>query len=90
MAKETEMAEDTPLLDTLAAMAVASLEICNLEPRELMLARIAARVRTAALRARSRPSTVFRSNMPELTRVEQHVVVPQEVDQILGALRSSR
>jgi alkylhydroperoxidase/carboxymuconolactone decarboxylase family protein YurZ len=37
-----EMADDTPLLDTLAVMTVASLENCNLEPRELMLVRIAA------------------------------------------------
>jgi Na+/H+-dicarboxylate symporter len=36
------MAEDTPLLDTFALMTAASLERCNLEPRELMLARIAA------------------------------------------------
>jgi hypothetical protein len=36
------MAGDTPVLDTLAAMTVASLENCELEPRELMLARIAA------------------------------------------------
>ena len=36
------MADDTPLLDTLAVMTAASLENCNLEPRELMLVRIAA------------------------------------------------
>ena len=36
------MADDTPLLDTLAAMTAASVESCSLEPRELMLARIAA------------------------------------------------
>jgi alkylhydroperoxidase/carboxymuconolactone decarboxylase family protein YurZ len=36
------MADDTPLLDTLALMTAASLEKSNLEPRELMLARIAA------------------------------------------------
>ena len=36
------MAEDTPLLDTLAVMTAASVEACNLEDRELMLARIAA------------------------------------------------
>ncbi len=36
------MADDTPLLDTLAAMTMASVESCNLEPRELMLARISA------------------------------------------------
>ena len=36
------MADDTPLLDTLAVMTVSSLENCNLEPRELMLVRIAA------------------------------------------------
>ena len=36
------MADDTPLLDTLAAMTAASLENSSLEPRELMLARIAA------------------------------------------------
>ena len=36
------MADDTPLLDTVAAMTAASLENCSLEPRELMLARIAA------------------------------------------------
>jgi hypothetical protein len=38
------MADDTPLLDTLAAMTAASVASCNLEPRELMLARIAALV----------------------------------------------
>ncbi len=36
------MSDDTPLLDTLAAMTLASIEECNLEPRELMLVRIAA------------------------------------------------
>ena len=36
------MSEDTPLLDTLALMTAASVEACNLEDRELMLARIAA------------------------------------------------
>ena len=36
------MPEDTPLLDTLAAMTAASLEASNLEPRELMIVRIAA------------------------------------------------
>ena len=36
------MADDTPLLDTLAAMTAASVESSNLEPRELMLVRIAA------------------------------------------------
>jgi hypothetical protein len=36
------MPEDTPLLDTLAAMTAASIAECDLDPRELMLARIAA------------------------------------------------
>jgi len=36
------MAEDTPLLDTLAVMTAASVEACDLADRELMLARIAA------------------------------------------------
>lgn len=36
------MSDDTPLLDTLAAMTLASIEECDLEPRELMLVRIAA------------------------------------------------
>jgi hypothetical protein len=36
------MADDTPLLDTIASMTAASVERCNLEPRELMLVRIAA------------------------------------------------
>lgn len=39
------MAEDTddrPVLDTLAAMTAVSIEECDLAPRELMLARIAA------------------------------------------------
>ena len=36
------MADETPVLDTLAAMTAASIENCSLEPRELMLARIAA------------------------------------------------
>jgi hypothetical protein len=36
------MPDDTPLLDTLAAMTAASVTECDLEPRELMLARIAA------------------------------------------------
>jgi hypothetical protein len=36
------MAEDTPLLNTLAAMTAVSIEECDLAPRELMLARIAA------------------------------------------------
>ncbi len=36
------MPEDTPVLDTLADMTAASLERSNLEPREHMIARIAA------------------------------------------------
>jgi hypothetical protein len=36
------MPDDTPLLDTLAAMTAASILECNLAPRDLMLARIAA------------------------------------------------
>jgi len=36
------MAEDTPLSDTLAGMTLVSIEMCNLDPRELMLARIGA------------------------------------------------
>ena len=36
------MPAEAPLLDTLAAMTVASVELSDLEPRELMLARIAA------------------------------------------------
>jgi alkylhydroperoxidase/carboxymuconolactone decarboxylase family protein YurZ len=36
------MPDDTPLFDTLAAMTLASIEECDLEPRELMLVRIAA------------------------------------------------
>jgi hypothetical protein len=36
------MPEEAPLLDTLAAMTAASFEECDLAPRELMLARIAA------------------------------------------------
>ena len=41
MAEDTE---DTPVLDTLAAMTAVSVEQCDLDPRELMLARIAALV----------------------------------------------
>jgi alkylhydroperoxidase/carboxymuconolactone decarboxylase family protein YurZ len=37
-----DMADETPLLDTLAAMTAASLENSNLEARELLLCRIAA------------------------------------------------
>ena len=36
------MAERTPLLDTVALMTAASVDACDLEDRELMLARIAA------------------------------------------------
>ncbi len=38
----TEDTEGTPVLDTLAVMTAASIEQCDLAPRELMLARIAA------------------------------------------------
>ena len=38
------MAEDAPLLDTLALMTAASVEACNLEDETLMLVRIAALV----------------------------------------------
>jgi alkylhydroperoxidase/carboxymuconolactone decarboxylase family protein YurZ len=41
-AKEAEMAEEAPLLDTIADMTAASLERCDLDPRDLMLVRIAA------------------------------------------------
>lgn len=36
------MSDDSPLLDTLAMMTAASVETCDLEPRDLMLVRIAA------------------------------------------------
>ena len=36
------MAEETPVLDTIALMTAASVDSCDLDPRELMLARIAA------------------------------------------------
>jgi hypothetical protein len=36
------MPENAPLIDTLAAMTAVSIDQCNLEPRELMLARLAA------------------------------------------------
>ena len=41
MAEDTE---GTPVLDTLEAMTAVSIEECDLDPRELMLARIAALV----------------------------------------------
>jgi alkylhydroperoxidase/carboxymuconolactone decarboxylase family protein YurZ len=46
--KEQEMADQTPVLDTLADITLASLERSTLEPRELMLARIAALVAVGA------------------------------------------
>ena len=42
LSKEGTMADDTPLLDTLAAMTLVSFETCDLDARELMLVRIAA------------------------------------------------
>jgi len=36
------MPEETPVLDTLAAMTAASIANCDLDPRELMIARLAA------------------------------------------------
>lgn len=42
------MADDTPVLDTLAAITMASLENCDLDPRDLMMARIAALVAVGA------------------------------------------
>ncbi len=36
------MDDETPVLDTIALMTAASLDACELDPRELMLARIAA------------------------------------------------
>jgi hypothetical protein len=36
------MPDSTPLLDTLAAMTAVSIEQCDLDPREFMLARLAA------------------------------------------------
>ena len=36
------MADETPVLDTIALMTAASVDACDLDPRELMLARIAA------------------------------------------------
>jgi hypothetical protein len=41
---ENETENDTPVIDTLLAMTVASLENSDLSPRELMIARIAALV----------------------------------------------
>lgn len=37
-----DMTEDTPVLDTIAAMTAASLERCDLAPDALLLVRIAA------------------------------------------------
>jgi hypothetical protein len=42
--KETDVADETPVLDTLAAITAASVERCELDPRDLMLTRIAALV----------------------------------------------
>jgi alkylhydroperoxidase/carboxymuconolactone decarboxylase family protein YurZ len=42
------MAEETPVLDTLAGMTAASMMSCNLDPRELMLARLAALIAAGA------------------------------------------
>ena len=36
------MADETPVLDTIALMTASSVDACDLDPRELMLARIAA------------------------------------------------
>jgi hypothetical protein len=41
---ENETENDTPVSDTLLAMTVTSIENCDLSPRELMIARIAALV----------------------------------------------
>jgi Carboxymuconolactone decarboxylase family len=41
-------ATQTPVLDTMAVMTAASLESCELTPRELMIARIAALVAVGA------------------------------------------
>jgi hypothetical protein len=38
------MSDTTPLLDTVALMTASSLEVCDLDERELMLVRIAALV----------------------------------------------
>lgn len=46
----------TPVLDTLAEMTAVSIEQCNLDPRELMLARI------AALAAVGAPPTTYLLN----------------------------
>jgi hypothetical protein len=51
------MAEDTPLLDTIAAMTLVSFEACELEARELML------VRLAALAAADAPPGSYLANM---------------------------
>ena len=42
------MAEETPVLDTLAGMTAASVMSCDLEPREFMLVRLAALVAAGA------------------------------------------
>ena len=39
---------DTPVMDTLAMMTLASIENCHLSPRELMLVRAAALISTGA------------------------------------------
>ncbi len=44
MEKMTMADEDTPVLDTLAGITAVSIANCNLDPRDLMLARIAALV----------------------------------------------
>jgi alkylhydroperoxidase/carboxymuconolactone decarboxylase family protein YurZ len=39
---DVDLTEDTPVLTTLAMLTAVSVESCSLEPRDLMLARIAA------------------------------------------------
>lgn len=51
------MAEETPVLDTIAGMTAASMLNCNLEPREFML------IRLAALAAAGAPPASYLANV---------------------------
>jgi hypothetical protein len=75
------MTAETPVLDTLADITAVSLERCSLAPRELMLARIAALMRT-------QPKINYQSGRLAAGRVKEDRLAPprsQPQDTVLAA-----
>ena len=69
------MASDQPVQDTIAQMTAASIENCQLDPREFML------VRLAALAAAGAPPVSYLANAATAARALGFAVAVAELDE---------